>query len=79
MNAAGNRQEQGNMRLKFLRDKRKQLEEKKGSFSLPVFIIERSRAIEIVFVIAVLLSMLAAPFVNINYDLTRYSLKPDWI
>ena len=59
------------MRLKFLRDKRKQLEEKKGSFSLPVFIIERSRAIEIVFVIAVLLSMLAAPFVNINYDLTR--------
>ncbi|ERI80763.1 hypothetical protein CLOSYM_00007 [[Clostridium] symbiosum ATCC 14940] len=72
MNAAGNRQEQGNMRLKFLRDKRKQLEEKKGSFSLPVFIIERSRAIEIVFVIAVLLSMLAAPFVNINYDLTRY-------
>ncbi|MFR3765495.1 MAG: efflux RND transporter permease subunit, partial [[Clostridium] symbiosum] len=35
-------------------------------------IIERSRAIEIVFVIAVLLSMLAAPFVNINYDLTRY-------
>ena len=41
------------MRLKFLRDKRKQLEEKKGSFSLPVFIIERSRAIEIVFVIAV--------------------------
>lgn len=60
------------MRLKFLRDKRKQLEEKKGSFSLPVFIIERSRAIEIVFVIAVLLSMLAAPFVNINYDLTRY-------
>ena len=72
MNVAGNRQEQGNMRLKFLRDKRKQLEEKKGSFSLPVFIIERSRAIEIVFVIAVLLSMLAAPFVNINYDLTRY-------
>jgi len=72
VNAAGNRQEQGNMRLKFLRDKRKQLEEKKGSFSLPVFIIERSRAIEIVFVIAVLLSMLAAPFVNINYDLTRY-------
>ena len=60
------------MRLKFLRDKRKQLEEKKGSFSLPVFIIERSRAIEIVFVIAVLLSMLVAPFVNINYDLTRY-------
>lgn len=60
------------MKLKFLRDKRKQLEEKKGSFSLPVFIIERSRAIEIVFVIAVLLSMLAAPFVNINYDLTRY-------
>ena len=60
------------MRLKFLRDKRKQLEEKKGSFSLPVFIIERSRAIEIAFVIAVLLSMLAAPFVNINYDLTRY-------
>ncbi|NSF85600.1 MMPL family transporter [[Clostridium] symbiosum] len=60
------------MRLKFLRDKRKQLEEKKSSFSLPVFIIERSRAIEIVFVIAVLLSMLAAPFVNINYDLTRY-------
>ena len=60
------------MRLKFLRDKRKQLGEKKGSFSLPVFIIERSRAIEIVFVIAVLLSMLAAPFVNINYDLTRY-------
>jgi uncharacterized protein len=72
VNAAGNRQEQGNMRLKFLRDKRKQLGEKKGSFSLPVFIIERSRAIEIVFVIAVLLSMLAAPFVNINYDLTRY-------
>ncbi len=60
------------MRLKFLRDKRKQLGEKKGSFSLPVFIIERSRAIESVFVIAVLLSMLAAPFVNINYDLTRY-------
>ena len=54
-----------------MRDKRNSLK-KKGSFSLPVFIIERSRAIEIVFVIAVLLSMLAAPFVNINYDLTRY-------
>ncbi len=41
------------MRLKFLRDtQRKQLGEKKGSFSLPVFIIERSRAIEIVFLIA---------------------------
>ncbi|WP_125139940.1 efflux RND transporter permease subunit [Clostridium transplantifaecale] len=63
------------MRLKFLHDKRKQLEEKKGSFSLPVFIIERSRMIEIVFVVAVLLSMLAAPFVNINYDLTRYLPK----
>lgn len=63
------------MRLKFLHDKRKQLEEKKGTFSLPVFIIERSRMIEIVFVVAVLLSMLAAPFVNINYDLTRYLPK----
>lgn len=63
------------MRLKYLHDKRKQLEVNKGSFSLPVFIIERSRAIEIVFVVAVLLSMLAAPFVNINYDLTRYLPK----
>lgn len=63
------------MRLKYLHNKRKQLEENKGSFSLPVFIIERSRAIEIVFVVAVLLSMLAAPFVNINYDLTRYLPK----
>lgn len=63
------------MRLKYLRVKREQLKVNKGSFSLPVFIIERSRAIEIVFLVMVLLSVLAAPFVNINYDLTRYLPK----
>lgn len=46
--------------------------ERKGNMSLPSFIIERSRRIEIVFLVLVLLSAAAAPFVEVNYDLTEY-------
>lgn len=60
------------MKLKFLHKRERQTDREKKPFSLPVFIIERSRAIEIVFLICVLLSALAAPFVTINYDLTKY-------
>lgn len=41
-------------------------------FSLPDFIIRKRRTIETVFFAAVLVSAVAAPFVNINYDLTAY-------
>lgn len=42
------------------------------SFDLPEFIIKKSKAIEKVFILAVLVSALMAPFVEINYDLTEY-------
>lgn len=42
------------------------------SFNLPEFIIKKSKAIEKVFILAVLVSALMAPFVEINYDLTEY-------
>lgn len=57
------------MKLKFLHKQRKQ--EKKG-FSLPQFIIDKCRAIEVIFLVIVLISALTAPFVMINYDLTEY-------
>ncbi len=64
------------MKFQFLQKrKEKQKEEqkeKKEGFSLPAFIIQRCRQIEIVFLILVLLSALAAPFVSVNYDLTEY-------
>lgn len=44
----------------------------KKKFSLPDFIIEKNRLIEKLFLTAVLLSALAAPFVEVNYDLTEY-------
>ncbi len=44
----------------------------KKPFDLPGFIIEKSRTIEKVFIIAVLISAMMAPFVDINYDLTEY-------
>lgn len=43
-----------------------------GKFDLPGFIIRRSRAIEKWFILAVLISAVMAPFVNVNYDLTEY-------
>ena len=43
-----------------------------GKFDLPGFIIRRSRAIEKCFILAVLISAVMAPFVNVNYDLTEY-------
>ncbi|MEG0689487.1 MAG: multidrug transporter, partial [Hungatella sp.] len=60
------------MILKFLHSKKQQMQENRNTFSLPDFIIEKHRKIELVFLVAVVLSALAAPFVNINYDLTAY-------
>ena len=57
------------MKLKFLHKRKEEKQTEKEAFSLPKFIIERSRAIEIVLV---LISALMAPFVEINYDLTEY-------
>lgn len=65
------------MILKFLYNRKNKVREKKGKFSLPGFIIEKARAIEIVFLVLVLLSALTAPFVIINYDLTEY--LPDYV
>lgn len=44
----------------------------KPKFSLPDFILEKSRAIEKLFLVLVILSVIAAPFVEVNYDLTEY-------
>lgn len=41
-------------------------------FSLADFIIEKSQSIEKLFLLAVLISAAAAPFVEVNYDLTEY-------
>lgn len=60
------------MKLKFLHKRETEMPKEKRTFSLPVFIIERSRAIEIFFFVLVFISLITAPFVNINYDLTRY-------
>lgn len=60
------------MKLKFLHKKKKQAPAEKQSFSLPGFIISKGKTIETVFFVMVLLSMFAAPFVSINYDLTKY-------
>lgn len=60
------------MKLKFLHNKKKQIQEQKEVFSLPALIIQKNRKIELVFLAAVILSAVAAPFVNINYDLTEY-------
>lgn len=60
------------MKLKFLHKRKEEKQTEKEAFSLPKFIIERSRAIEIVFLVLVLISALMAPFVEINYDLTEY-------
>ena len=59
------------MKLKFLHKRKEEKQTEKEAFSLPKFIIERSRAIEIVFLVLVLISALMAPFVEINYDLTE--------
>ena len=56
------------MKFQFLQKRKEKQKEKKEGFSLPAFIIQRCRQIEIVFVILVLLSALAAPFVSVNYD-----------
>lgn len=60
------------MKLKFLHKRKEEKQTEEEAFSLPKFIIERSRAIEIVFLVLVLISALMAPFVEINYDLTEY-------
>ena len=44
----------------------------KKKFDLPDFIIRKSRAIEKVFIVMVLISAVMAPFVEVNYDLTEY-------
>lgn len=44
----------------------------KPKFSLPDLILEKSRAIEKLFILLVILSVIAAPFVEVNYDLTEY-------
>lgn len=43
-----------------------------GKFDLPGFIIRKSRAIEKWFILAVVISAVMAPFVDVNYDLTEY-------
>lgn len=50
----------------------KKWQDGKKKFDLPTFIIEKNRKIEKFFLLAVLLSLLTAPFVEINYDLTEY-------
>ncbi len=61
------------MRPKFLKKKEKKRGEgREKPVSLPVFIIEKSRAIEIVFLVMVFISAVMTPFVGINYDLTKY-------
>ena len=49
------------MKLKFLHKRKEEKQTEKEAFSLPKFIIERSRAIEIVFLVLVLISALMAP------------------
>lgn len=44
----------------------------KTAFSLPNFIIKNNHKIEIVFVVLLLISVLMAPFVNVNYNLANY-------
>ena len=44
------------MKLKFLHKRKEEKQTEKEAFSLPKFIIERSRAIEIVFLVLVLIS-----------------------
>ena len=44
----------------------------KKKFDLPDFIIRKSKAIEKVFIVMVLISAVMAPFVEVNYDLTEY-------
>lgn len=61
------------MKPKFLKKREKKREEgQRKPVSLPVFIIEKSRAIEIVFLVMVFISVVMTPFVGINYDLTKY-------
>lgn len=61
------------MILKFLYDRKHKKEKKQEKeFSLPAFIIRKVRTIEVIFLVFVVLSVIAAPFVRINYDLTKY-------
>lgn len=61
------------MILKFLYDRKHKTEkEQKKEFSLPGFIIGKVHIIEAIFLVLVILAVIAAPFVNINYDLTKY-------
>ncbi|MDO5417660.1 MAG: MMPL family transporter [Lachnospiraceae bacterium] len=55
-------------RAKELRSRREKVRE----MTLPEFIAKKSKWIEKVFLVAVLLSVLCIPFVNVNYDLTEY-------
>ncbi len=61
------------MKFRFPHRKQKQGGKPAGKkFDLPSFIIEKNRAIEKLFLLAVVISALMAPFVEINYDLTEY-------
>lgn len=63
----------GVMKFHFPHRKQKQGGKPAGKkFDLPSFIIEKNRAIEKLFLLAVVISALMAPFVEINYDLTEY-------
>ena len=63
----------GVMKFRFPHRKQKQGGKPAGKkFDLPSFIIEKNRAIEKLFLLAVVISALMAPFVEINYDLTEY-------
>ncbi len=60
------------MKFKLFYELKRKIRERENGFSLPDFIIKKSRSIEKFFVVLVILSALAAPFVTINYDLTVY-------
>lgn len=46
--------------------------EKRTAFSLPDFIIKNCHKIEVIFVVFLFLSIVMAPFVNVNYNLANY-------
>ena len=53
------------------------LKKKAAGLVLAGWIAENSRRIEKFFIIALILSAICIPFVNVNYDLTEY--LPDYV
>lgn len=59
-----------------MREKEKNTAAKKR-MTLPEFIAQKSRLIEKVFIIAMIFCLICMPFVEVNYDLTKY--LPDYV